>query len=440
MKLTTPTCLLLCLATLAHGYDLEARAQAIVDKMSVDELIGAMTQVNIDYIMTANKTVNATSVQELADQYVGSMLNTPITDGSDTPPLSAPKWRDVITKIQDIHAKAGRPIVYGLDSVHGANYVKDAVLFPQQINIGATFNPMFAKSMETGWPRTYETYGEDPLVASTMATNIVQGIQGQGVAACFKHFMGYSASQSGKDRDPVTLSKHEIQNIFMPPFKAAVDAGVMTGMGSYIQLNGVPMSANRQTSIDLLRNDLKWDGMLVSDWAEMYLQYQPYGFASSNSDAVLRSMTNSSYDMCMENYNAGRVTLDRLKTSVKRIIKLKLKLDLYNTPVPGADLVSQVGDKASQQAALAAAQESLVLVKNTNNILPLNPASKKFFLTGSSIDDMGYLCGGWSLRWQGRPGNEIFPKYGRTIKGAASAYINDASQTLFYQGVNINGT
>ncbi|KAF0740668.1 hypothetical protein Ae201684_004040 [Aphanomyces euteiches] len=201
----------------------------------------------------------------------------------------------------------------------------------------------------------------------------------------------------------------------MPPFKAAVDAGVMTGMGSYIQLNGVPMSANRQTSIDLLRNDLKWDGMLVSDWAEMYLQYQPYGYASSRSDAVLRSMTNSSYDMCMvpddtsfigflkENYNAGRVTLDRLKTSVKRIIKLKLELDLYNTPVPGADLVSQVGDKASHKAALAAAQESLVLVKNTNNILPLNPASKKFFLTGSSIDDIGYMCGGWTIRWQGRP-------------------------------------
>ncbi|CAK4669847.1 unnamed protein product, partial [Aphanomyces euteiches] len=221
-----------------------------------------------------------------------------------------------------------------------------------------------------------------------MATNIVQGIQGQGVAACFKHFMGYSASQSGKDRDPVTLSKHEIQNIFMPPFKAAVDAGVMTGMGSYIQLNGVPMSANRQTSIDLLRNDLKWDGMLVSDWAEMYLQNDPYHWASSNSDAVLKSMTNSSYDMCMvpddtsfitylkDHYNNGRVSLDRIKTSAKRVIKLKLKLDLYNNPVPGADLVSQVGDKASQQAALAAAQESLVLVKNTNNILPLNPASK----------------------------------------------------------------
>ncbi|CAK4080501.1 unnamed protein product, partial [Aphanomyces euteiches] len=215
----------------------------------------------------------------------------------------------------------GHPIIYGLDSVHGANYVKDAVLFPQQINIGATFNPKFAKSMGTiaardtkasgmnwlftpildvsrhkAWPRTYETYGEDPLVASTMATNIVQGIQGQGVAACFKHFIGYSASQSGKDRDPVTLSKHEIQNIFMPSFKAAVDAGILTGMGAYTELNGVPLSANRQTSIDLLRKDLKWDGMLVSDWAEMYLQYQPYGFASNNSDAVLRSMTNSSYD------------------------------------------------------------------------------------------------------------------------------------------------
>ncbi|CAK4346066.1 unnamed protein product, partial [Aphanomyces euteiches] len=139
--------------------------QAIVDKMSVDELIGAMTQVNIDYIMTANKTVNATSVQELADQYVGSMLNTPITDGSDTPPLSAPKWRDVITKIQDIHAKAGRPIVYGLDSVHGANDVKDAVLFPQQINIGATFNPKFAKSMGTVAARDTKAGGMNWLFA-----------------------------------------------------------------------------------------------------------------------------------------------------------------------------------------------------------------------------------------------------------------------------------
>ncbi|KAH9180192.1 hypothetical protein AeNC1_017164, partial [Aphanomyces euteiches] len=476
MKLTTPTCLLLCLATLAHGNDLDGRAQAIVDKMSVDELIGTMTQINIDYIMTVNKTVNATAVQELADQYVGSMLNTPISDDSDTPPLTVPQWRDMITKIQDFYTKTGHPIIYGLDSVHGANYVKDAVLFPQQINIGATFNPKFAKSMGTiaardtkasgmnwlftpildvsrhkAWPRTYETYGEDPLVASTMATNIVQGIQGQGVAACFKHFIGYSASQSGQDRGPVTLSKHEIQNIFMPSFKAAVDAGILTGMGAYTELNGVPMSANRQTSIDLLRKDLKWDGMLVSDWAEMYLQYQPYGFASNNSDAVLRSMTNSSYDMCMvpsdtsfigylkDHYNAGRVTLDRLKTSAKRIVKLKLKLDLYSTPVPGADLVNQVGDKASQQAALEAAQESLVLVKNTDNILPLNPSSKKFFLTGSSIDNIGYMCGGWTIRWQGRPGNDVFPKYGRTIKEAASAYINDASRTVFYEGVNITG-
>ncbi|CAK5130434.1 unnamed protein product, partial [Aphanomyces euteiches] len=290
----TPTVLLLGLAlALVQGQDLDAQAQAIVDKMSVDELIGTMTQINIDFIMKSDKTVDTSKVQELANQYVGSMLNTPITDDSDVASFTVAQWRDTITQIQNIHAKAGRPIVYGLDSLHGANYVKDAVLFPQQVNIGATFNPTFAKTMGStagrdtkaagipwvftpcldvsrhkGWPRTYETYGEDPFVVSSMATNVVQGIQGQGVAACFKHFMGYSASATGKDRDPVTLSKHEIQNIFMPSFKAAIDAGIMTGMGSYIQLNGVPMSANRQTSIDLLRNDLKWDGMLVSDWAE----------------------------------------------------------------------------------------------------------------------------------------------------------------------------
>ncbi|CAK4818419.1 unnamed protein product [Aphanomyces euteiches] len=461
---------------LTQAQDLDAQVQAIVDRMSVEELIGQMTQINIDYVMTGAKTVDTGAVQSLANQFVGSMLNTPINDGSNNPGFSVSQWRDTITQIQNIHAKAGRPIVYGLDSLHGANYVKDAVLFPQQVNIGATFNPTFAKSMGStagrdtkaagipwlftpcldvsrhkGWPRTYETFGEDPVVVSSMAKNAVEGIQGQGIAACFKHFMGYSASPTGKDRDPITLSTDEILNIFMPSFKAAIDAGVMTGMGSYIQLNGVPMSANRRLTIDLLRNDLKWDGMLVSDWAEMYLQYQPYGYASSNSDAVLRSMKDSSYDMCMvptdtsfidflkDHYYSGRVSLDRIKTSAKRIVKLKLKLDLYNNPVPGADLVNQVGDISSQQAALAAARESLVLVKNTNNILPLNPESKKFFLTGSSIDSIGYLCGGWSLRWHGRSDTDIFPKYGRTIRGAAAAYINDGSRTMFYEGVDVDG-
>ncbi|CAK5193480.1 unnamed protein product, partial [Aphanomyces euteiches] len=225
----------------------------------------------------------------------------------------------------------------------------------------------------------------------------------------------------------------------------------MTGMGSYVAVNGIPMSANHQLGVDLLRKDLKFDGLMVSDWGEIYLQNEPYHYASSDSDAVLKSMTDASYDMCMvpedtsfidylkDHYYAGRVSLDRIKTSAKRVIKLKLKLDLYNTPVPGADVADQVGDKASQQAALAAARESLVLVKNTNNILPLNPASKKFFLTGSSIDSLGYLCGGWSLRWQGRSDTAIFPKYGRTIRGAAAAYINDSSRVTYLEGVDVEG-
>ncbi|KAG9416130.1 hypothetical protein AC1031_000530 [Aphanomyces cochlioides] len=380
---------------LTQAQDLDAQAQAIVDRMSVEEFIGQMTQINIDYIMTGAKTVDTGAVQSLANQFVGCMLNTPINDGSNNPGFSVAQWRDTITQIQNIHAKAGRPIVYGLAPwmlCFSPN--KSTSAPPSTLPLPRAWDQLLAATpRRRGWPRTYETFGEDPVVVSSMAKNAVEAFKAK-----------VSLRSDWKGPRPVTLSTDEILNIFMPSFKAAIDAGVMTGMGSYIQLNGVPMSANRRLTIDLLRNDLKWDGMLVSDWAEMYLQYQPYGYASSNSDAVLRSMTNSSYDMCMvptdtsfidflkDHYYSGRVSLDRIKTSAKRIVKLKLKLDLYNNPVPGADLVNQVGDNSSQQAALAAARESLVLVKNTNNILPWNPASKKFFLTPHDVRSKELPC------------------------------------------------
>ncbi|KAF0703656.1 Aste57867_7575 [Aphanomyces stellatus] len=213
-------------------------------------------------------------------------------------------------------------------------------------------------------------------------------------------------SAGGVDRDPVTLTQHELQNHFMPPFKAAIDAGAMTGMDTYISFNGVPMSSNPSLSKDLLRTDLMFDGFLVSDWDEINLMNSYHHNASSDQDAVKKAMQGSSIDISMVPYDstfigfmkslytAGQVPLDRMKTSAKHIVEVKLKQNLYSVPVPSAELVNQLGDVASQAAALNIARESLVLVKNANNVLPLDP-TKKVFLTGASMDDIGLLCGGW---------------------------------------------
>ncbi|KAF0689383.1 hypothetical protein As57867_019081, partial [Aphanomyces stellatus] len=479
--------------------DLDAQAQAIVDRMSIDELIGQMTQINIDAVIDwdsgDNKAVDPSKIREMVNHNVGSYLNTPFSAFSNNDRANMERvaveainnggkiawtvseWRSVIKQLQDTHMKQNSvPIIYGLDTIHGANYVAGAVAFPHQINIGMTFDPKFATSLgkfagrdtkaagvnwvfgpclevsrHKGWPRTHETFGEDPVVVAEMGKHIVQGIQSNNVAACFKHFIGYSGSADGKDRGDVTLSKYDLLNHFVPSFKAAIDAGIMTGMGSYVNVNGTPMSANRQLHMDLLRKDLQFDGMHVSDWSEIYMMDWWHHFALNQKDAVKRAMNNASYDMSMVPddtsfidhmktlYASKEVPFTRIKNSAKRVIKLKLKLNLYKDPVPGADVADQVGDWPSQAAAWDAAQESLVLLKNDNSILPLDK-SKKFFFTGSSIDNIGLLCGGWTVTWQGVKKNEYFPDYRRTIKDAMSAVVNDPSRTTFYEGVNIGGT
>ncbi|KAF0689393.1 Aste57867_19155 [Aphanomyces stellatus] len=482
MKIIAPIVAVSWCAALAQGQgDLDAQATAIIERMSLDELIGQMTQVNIDYVIQTvgdKKLVVPAKIQELANQTIGSYLNSPYSGGSGTDNIgwNVTEWRAAVSQIQSIHKqKSSTPIVYGLDSLHGANYVKGAVMFPHQINVGATFDPQFANSMgqyagrdtkaggmtwifgpclevvrHKQWPRIFETYGEDPLVVSHMAKAVVEGIQSNNVAACFKHYIGYSASATGHDRDPVTLTTHEILNLFVPSFKAAIDAGIMTGMDSYIALNGTPMSANKQMHRDLLRHDLHFDGMFVSDWEEIYMMEYFHHFSTSRNDSVSRAMNNGTIDMSMVPndtsfigymktlYAAGQIPLERIKTSAKRIVKLKLKLNLYKDPVPGADLAALVGDAPSRTAALAAARESLVLLKNDDDILPLDP-SLKFFFTGSSMHDIGLLCGGWSLTWQGQAGNDMFPKYGRTIKDAMASVVNDPARALYYQGVGVDG-
>ncbi|RHY49380.1 hypothetical protein DYB38_009971 [Aphanomyces astaci] len=480
MRVLASALVVLVCTILCAAQDLDAEARDRVERMSIDQLLGQMTQVTINFVVTSEgggKGLNVDKVQELANQSIGSYLNTPFqTALGDNYGWNVQEWREAIGQLQDVHIRTGTPIIYGLDSLHGANYVKGAVLFPHQINVGATFDPELARRMghyagrdtkaagvtwifgptlepvrHKGWPRIMETFGEDPTVVADMGKAAIDGIQSQGVAACFKHFIGYSATNSGKDRDPASLSDHELLNLFMPPFKAAIDAGVMSGMDSFLSLNGIPMAADRKNSIQFLRNDLKFDGVLVSDWEEIYMMDFHHNYAANRTDAVYKAMTNSSLDMSMVPYDtsfigymktlnsAGEIPLDRIKTSVTRLVKMKLKLNLFDVPVPGADVADQVGDRPSRTAASEIAKESLVLAKNVDKVLPLDK-SKKFFLTGPSIDDIGLMCGGWTLTWQGQQGSSMFPNHLRTIKGAMMDVVNDTSRAEFYEGVDINGT
>ncbi|CAK4702755.1 hypothetical protein LEN26_004995 [Aphanomyces euteiches] len=469
-------------ARAAQSSDLDAKVQAIVNAMTTDQLLGQMNQIDIGAFVIDNaagaKVVNETQVQEYVSLGVGSYLNTPgLAPLNNKYNWNTTEYRTAITKIQEMHMKNnGIPILYGLDSVHGANYVNKAVIFPHAINTGATFNttlthqaglytgrdtkaagipwvfgPMMEPVRHKHWSRIYESFNEDPAAVASLAAAYIEGMQSQKVAACIKHLIAYSDPIDGNDRSNVNESTYELLNYFVPPFKAAVDVGVLSVMGSYISLNGVPVSANSVTSRDLLRHDLNFTGVLVSDYGEIYLLRRDHKVVSTDLDAVDLSMNKTSYDLSMTPWDtsfitwgkqlvaANRLSVARLKESVARIIKLKLQLDLWNNPVPGSDVAPLIGDQASRDAALNIAQESIALLKNTDNILPLAPSSSSIFLTGPSMDDVGYLCGGWSLYWQGTSGKSMFAN-GVSIRDGIERLVHDGDASkafAFLQGVQM---
>ncbi|CAK4077096.1 unnamed protein product, partial [Aphanomyces euteiches] len=384
--------------------------------------------------------------------------------------------RAKMKQLQDAVIKTTNiPMIFGTDSVHGATYVHNSVLFPQSINTAATFNPELAVGLGTymardtkaagipwmfgptldvtrhkRWPRVYETFGEDPTVVSDMGKTVIKAIQSQGIAACFKHFITYSDPTSGLDRDNTVESSYEILNYFVPPFKAAIEADVWSGMGSFIALNSVPIAANALVHKSLLRGDLGFKGLMVTDFREINLLVSQHHYVPNTLEAVAASMNNTSYDISMvpnddsfikngkQLVAQGRLSEARLRESAVRIMKLKLQLNLFDVPVPGADVESLVGDEASEKAALAIAQESLVLLKNNDNLLPLNlnDSSTTIFVTGSNSDSIGLQCGGWSLWWQGAYASEVFP-HGSSIRVAMESALKD--KVTFYQGLDTDG-
>ncbi|POM58315.1 Glycoside hydrolase [Phytophthora palmivora] len=378
--------------------------------------------------------------------------------------------RAFVDRIQEIamEENGGHPMIYGVDAAHGNALVTDTVYFGQQINVAATFNPDLAyeqgritarDTLAAGipwifdpvldivhnplWPRVYETFGEDPYLASVMGVAMIRGIQSSNkTAACMKHWIAYSLTPSGHDTDGVTISDFDLLNTHFPPYKAAVDAGF------YISVNGVPVIENTKLMTTLLRDDLKFDGLLVSDFGEINHLVSFHRTARSTDEATKFSLERTSVDMSMVgsglSFTNGTNKLikekpeiiDRLKDSVHRIIKTKLKLGLYDDPMPGAEYVHMVGNNNDVATALAGSRESIVLLQNNNSTLPISKDSS-VFLTGPSADNIGYQCGGWSVQAWGVSGNDMF-SHGVSVKQGVAAIVGNDS-FIYFNGLNITG-
>ncbi len=444
----------------AERTDLDARVAALLSKMSLEEKVGQMTQLTLETVCDVDnssgtlKTNSSKLYDVIVQHHVGSILNV------GTSAHSVDQWQQIITAIQDMATKKSRlgiPVLYGIDAIHGANYTQDATIFPQNIAMAATwnpelmkrdgevtacevrasgipwnFNPVLGVGRQPLWPRFWETFGEDPYLTSEMGAAYIKGLEGENnnivendkVAACMKHYLGYSFPLSGKDRTPAWIPDRMLREIFLPPFKAAVDAGVHTVMVNSSEINGISVHSSHYFLTDLLRGELGFQGVIVSDWADIINLYEREKVAVDNKDAVHMAVL-AGIDMSMVPYDysytnalielvkEGSVPESRIDASVARILKLKFELGLFEHPYPNKDLKKKFAGKEHQAVNLEAARESITLLKNAKNILPLKK-SAKILVTGPTADKLSCLNGGWTITWQGDKEN-LYPKDKLTI-------------------------
>jgi beta-glucosidase len=450
--------LLLLLPNLhAQTPDIKAKVDQLINKMTIDEKIGQMTQVTLAVVAKGgwgnqDGSLDPDLLRKAIQQYkVGSILN--VTAHA----VSVEKWRSVQTEIQD-EAKKSRlkiPILYGLDGMHGQTYTLNSTLFPQNIAMAATRNPdlvaaaahvtanemrasgvrwEFAPVLDCGrqplWSRFPETYGEDVYMGRTMGTAAIKAYQENGlnnptgVAACMKHYLGYSAARTGKDRSPSYIPEIELREYFLPQFHDAIKAGAATIMINSGEINGVPVHASKYLLTDVLRTEMGFQGIVVSDWEDVIRLHTRHLVANSPRQAVVMavnagvdmSMVPSDYsffDLLKEAVEKKEVSLSRIDEAVRRILTLKFRLGLFDNPYPEEGSLANFGKPEYQQTALTAAQEAMTLLKNQNNILPLSK-DKKVLVAGPSASSIAPLNGCWSYCWQGNQ-EQLYPADSKTI-------------------------
>ncbi len=441
----------------------EPQIEALLKKMTVEEKVGQMTQLEIGQITSggdSNIQIDPAKLQKaIVDYKVGSILN---VNGHA---LSVDKWYEIITAIQNDSMKTRLkiPNIYGIDSIHGANYVRGATLFPQEIGMAATWNPAlmqkgaeisametraagipwsFSPVLDVGrqplWARFWETFGEDTYLAKVMGAAFVRGMEGNDVssdmhvATSLKHYVGYSYPLSGRDRTSAWIPENYLREYFLPPFQAAVAAGARTVMVNSAEVNGVPGHINKYLLTDVLKNEMKFDGFIVSDWQDIQKLVTQWKVAKDEKEATMMAI-NAGIDMSMvpmgytfsDNLialvNEKKVSMVRIDDAVRRILRVKYELGLFENPMPKPALKSNFGRPESAQTSLEAARESLVLLKNDSNILPL-AKNKKVLVTGPTADTLNSLNNGWTWTWQGSE-QSLYPTDKMTIRQAIEAKL-----------------
>lgn len=419
--------------------ELESKVEKTLKSLSTKEKAGQMIQLTLDTITGFGQDLNEEAMDVVFGQYkIGSILNV----ASYAP--TTKKMEEMMRLIQEKSMKhIGVPCLYGLDMIHGTTYYAEGTFFPQEVNLAATFQPEYARQMgrvigyetraglvpwvfspvmdltrNAAWSRNWESYGEDPYLQSVMASTETRAIQGEDpnhidkyhCAVSIKHFMGYGATTSGKDRTPAVIPDNVLREKFFAPFKACVRAGALTVMVNSASINDVPTHANTKLLTGWLKEGLNWDGMIVTDWADANNLYQRDFVAADKKDALCLCI-NAGIDMIMEPYDPtavdlicelveeGRISKARLDDAARRILRVKYRLGLFDNPVWETGDYDEYGCAEFRQASLDAAAESLVLLKN-ENVLPLKPGAR-ILLTGPNANSMRALNGGWSYTWQG---------------------------------------
>ncbi|CAO3695507.1 unnamed protein product [Umbelopsis ramanniana] len=432
---------------------IDADILEMVGKLSLKEKIGQMTQIEIGKLMDKDGFLDLKQVEYWVDEWkVGSFLDSPGNHGGKYQVYSPERFTEIVDSIQKVALEHGPkiPMIYGLDSVHGANYVNGAVLFPQPTSTAATFNPKHAYessriaakdtravgipwifcpcldlNVEKIWARNYENFGEDPYLTSEMAVASVKGLQGNykkdrnRVAACMKHWIAYGKPNSGKDRGSAWIPDNFLLEYFVPPFQAATDAGVASAMESFSDINGQPVPTSEFYVETLLREHVGFKGLIVTDWGDLWRLYQDHQTAKGEYDATWQTIKNTSLDMSMvpDNGNfseallhlveTGRIEESKIDSAAARVLQLKKDVGLFEQPYADKSLHTTVGSKQDVELAIDAARESVTLLVNKDNALPLKK-EQKVVVVGPAGNSISFQNGGWSLRWQGSLGNEEY--------------------------------
>lgn len=459
---------------------IEAKVDQTLKKLTLEEKVGQMMEIVIDLLGANDKNgvfyIDEHKADSIFSHYkVGSILNAPNTCAP-----TAKQWEKYMAQIQKLSMKRmGVPCIFGLDQNHGSTYTQGGTLFPQNINVAATFNREIARrsaeatayetravsvpwtysptvdlGRDARWPRIWENFGEDCYLSSEMGKAMVYGFQGEDpnhidqyhIATSMKHFMGYGVPWTGKDRTPAYISPADLREKHFAPFLAGIEAGALSVMVNSASVNGMPMHANKEILTHWLKEQTGWDGVLITDWADVNNLYTREMVAKDKKDA-LRIAINAGIDMVMEPYscdacgyiielvNEGKIPMSRIDDACRRVLRMKYRLGLFEHPTQKLKNYPLFGGEQFAQLALEGATESMVLLKNNNNILPLQKG-KKILLTGPNANQMRCLDGGWSYTWQGNRTDEFAGKYNTIYEALCNEYGKE--NIVLNQGVTYN--